>query len=123
MIISVTNDQKNNVFIATVTTATDALDMAYIDAYGEPQIDQAGVINYFDNSHNPQTFTITGGPNLAFVRSGMPISFSLAFAIDPLAMNKAIGWGITMMTRIQTVMAALKAQPQPDVPNTTIYPA
>jgi len=28
-----------------------------------------------------------------------------------------------MMTRIQTVMAALKAQTQPNVPNTTIYPA
>jgi hypothetical protein len=123
MIITATNDQKNNVFIATVTTATDALDMAFIDAYGEPSVDQAGTISYFDSSHTPQTFVIAGGPDLALVRSGMPISFSLAFNIDSQAMYKAIGWGTTMVTRIQAAMATLKANPQPNVPNSTIYSA
>ena len=123
MIITATNDQKNNVFICTVTTTTDALDMAFIDAYGEPQVDQAGTISYYDSSHTLQTFVIGGSPDLAFVRSGMPISFSLAYNIDPAAYYKAIGWGTTMVSRIQTLMTALKAQTQPNVPNSTIYHA
>jgi hypothetical protein len=123
MIITVTQDQKNNVFIATITTTTDALDMAYIDAYGEPTVDQAGTITYYDNSHVEQTFVISGGPLLAYVRSGMPITFSMSFTIDALAMNKVIGWGNTMVARIQAAMTTLKDQAQPNVPNSTIFPA
>ncbi len=121
MIVFVTNDQKNNLFSASISTEVDTLDMAYMDAYGEPQIDQAGTIPYTDHLGNPQTFVIGGGPQLAYVRSGMPISFALQLSIDSEAKGKCAGWGIEMKARIATAMAALRTNPTPNVPNTSRF--
>lgn len=121
MIVSITNDQKNNLFIATVSTEVDSLDMAYMDALGEPQIDQAGTIPYTDSLSQPQTFVIGGGPKNAYVRSGMPISFALQLSLDPEAKGKVAGWGIEMKNRIIAAMTTLKANPVPNVPNTARF--
>lgn len=121
MIVFVTNDQKNNLFSAAVQTEADTLDMAFMDAYGEPRIDQAGTIPYTDSFNAPQTFVIAGGPSYAYVRSGMPISFALQLQLDPQAKGKAAGWGIEMKARIAAAMTALRLNPTPNVPNTSRF--
>lgn len=121
MIVFVTNDQKNNLFSASVQTEADSLDMAYMDAYGEPRIDTSGTIPYTDHLGAPQTFIIAGGPQYAYVRSGMPITFALQLALDAEAKGKVAGWGIEMKARIAAAMVTLRLNPTPNVPNTSRF--
>lgn len=121
MIVFITYDQKNNYFSASVTTEADTLDMAYMDAYGEPRIDTAGTIPYTNSLSVLSSFVIAGGPTYSYVRSGMPVSFGVQLSMDSEAKGKAIGWGIEMKARIAAAMSALRTNVTPNVPNTSRF--
>lgn len=121
MIVFITNDQKNNYFSSSLTTEADTLDMAYMDAYGEPRIDTAGVIPYTNSLSVVSSFTIAGGPAYSYIRSGMPISFGVQLSMDAEAKGKAAGWGIEMKARIAAAMVAMRTNATPNVPNTSRF--
>lgn len=121
MIVFITNDQKNNYFSSSLMTEADTLDMAYMDAYGEPRIDTAGVIPYTNSLSVVSSFTIAGGPVYSYIRSGMPISFGVQLSMDAEAKGKAAGWGIEMKARVAAAMAALRTNVTPNVPNTSRF--
>jgi hypothetical protein len=117
MIATFTTLLANNLWSVGITTEVTSVERALIDAYGEPQVDKAGTINYTDNSDNPQTFVIAGSPQLVFIRSGTPFGFSMSALTDPLAKNKVAGWATTLQARMLAAMTALKANPPVTTPS------
>jgi len=117
MIATFTTTLINNLWTAIVTTELTSVERALIDAYGEPQVDVAGTINYTDSMHNPQTFVIAGSPKLVYIRSGTPFSFGLSAIVDPAASYKVAGWATTLQARMLAAMTALKANPPVTTPS------
>jgi hypothetical protein len=64
------------------------------------------------------TFTIGGGPSLAYVRSQSPHHFQLDKNIDVEAKEKVAGWGDTITGRIQSAISTLLLNENPTVANT-----
>lgn len=121
MIASITTTLINNVWKASVATEATSLERALMSAYGEPTIDTAGTINYTKADTTSSTFVIAGGPKLAYVRSGMPIAFELDGTVEPEAKEKVAGWAITIKTRLEDAMTALKAKPPVTTPSVVNY--
>ncbi|HSV27928.1 MAG TPA: hypothetical protein VLL76_00175 [Candidatus Omnitrophota bacterium] len=70
-------------------------------------------------------FTIEGGPNLAYMRSQSPHTFSIDGKVDPEAENKVSGWADEIKTRLVTAKSDLfSGNPAPSGGDeTTIYQA
>lgn len=57
MLITITRTLENNVHKAVVETEANALDQAYMKAYGEPKVAMGGTLSYPDPSRVPQSVT------------------------------------------------------------------
>ncbi len=121
MIITVTNDLKNKQSLVEVKTEVNSVEQALMDAYGEPQIDITGTIPYTKANMDSDTFVISGGPVLKYVRSSMPISYQVDGNTDAEAKGKAAGWGIEMKNRLTTAMATLKTNPLLSLPDVEFF--
>jgi len=118
MIITVVTTLTNGIYKSSIVTEASSIEVALMTAYGEPRIDTLGTIPYTKADLTVSSFTLSGGPALAYIRSGMPIEFSLDSNVDSEAVNKVKGWSVEMKNRITTEITALKTKPllnQPDV--------
>jgi hypothetical protein len=118
MIITVVSTLTNGVYKAIVSTEASSIEVALMSAYGEPRIDVTGTIPYTKLDTTSSTFVIAGGPSMVYIRSGMPISFSMDSNVDPEAHGKVHGWSVEMKNRIAGEITTLKTKPllsQPDI--------
>jgi hypothetical protein len=123
MIIITKNDIKNNLYIAKIDTEVTSIEQALMDAYGEPQFDITGVIPFTNSLSQPDSFTISGGPQTKYVRSSMQLTFSISSLLDPEAPGKVRGWSVEMKNRITAAITDLKTKPLLDVPDIQYYEA
>jgi hypothetical protein len=118
MIITVVTTLKSGEYKSQIVTEATSIEIALMSAYGEPRIDTTGVIPFTTLANTPSTFTIGGGPVMAYIRSGMPIEFALDVDVDPEAKGKVAGWSTEMKNRIAAAIALIKTKPllnQPDI--------
>lgn len=59
------------------------------------------------------SFTITGGPNLRYIRSQSPHTINLDGKVDPDALAKVKGWVDTLRSRLSTIKTTLYTNPNP----------
>jgi hypothetical protein len=120
VIVTVTTTTQNNLVTAEVTTEVSSIEQQLMDVHGEPQIDIHGTFPYTKLNSDSDTFVIAT-TQLKYVRSGMPVSFALSLNTDTEAAGKVAGWGAEIVTRIGTVMDALKALPAVVSPSVQHY--
>lgn len=118
MIITVVTTLKSGEYKSQIVTEATSIEIALMTAYGEPRVDTAGIIPFTKLDLTVSSFTIGGGPLMAYIRSGMPIEFALDVDVDPEAKGKVAGWSVELKNRIAAAIALLKTKPllnQPDI--------
>ena len=121
MIINTTKTIVRNVRTGNLATEVNSLEMVFIDAYGEPQVNVGGTIPYTDSHAAPQTFVLPD--KYCYMRSSFPAEQAFDMNADPEAANKLAGWVaevITRLTAAKTTLMDPAVHPFPVTPDITI---
>lgn len=109
----------NGVTYTTLTTVTIALAGVVTGLFFNSGLTTAGYAIVTQLSFQtlpasaPNSFVITGSPQLAYLRSNSPHEFSLNSALDADAKAKVIGWADGIVSRITAAKTQLMARPSP----------
>ena len=116
MVITTTTTIVNNIYTASIATDPNTVEVAYMEAYGEPQINIGGSIPYVDGSGHAQTVVL---PNeTVSIRSNSPFVHSFNTRCDANAKYEVIGWVTQVIALITAAKTALITDnPAPNSPD------
>jgi hypothetical protein len=114
MVIITTETLVNNVSQASLVTELNSIEVEFVEAYGEPQINLGGTFTYVKSS---VTYTFVLVSRLAGMRNGIPFVQAFDGNVNVDAPLMMAAWVAAIITTLTAAKTTLLTNPTPNTPN------